>query len=701
MGSQEKRSTAGLKELVPHGYIGIDFGTSNSHFAYCNTDGALAAEPISLDGNEKSVHTCVLWKEPAREESDVVTFGSEAVQEWSNREPAERKGFRFAAGFKPDIVVSERARLDARGFLRKSYLTIREKGVLRAIGRDEGMPVVVGVPAEVGPEHRRITSQIAEEAGFGAVTCIEEPLGALAYHLANNDISAAEARRGVVVVDFGGGTLDVALMDQHGLRDPWGDPTLGGRLFDDLFFQWLLDQNPGKSVDPGDLMFVWQLTCRELKEDFSRRWARMGPTDDFRKRVPIGDNNWLFSRASVDEFRARARSYQPSPVARDYFRTLGNDLSRLGDGGPVDLFDWIRRTLVHSKSGRAPDTFARVLLTGGSSEWPFMKDLAAEVFSVDPKQIIRSASPELTIGSGLAIYNVLSRRYEIACAALRGEAVTRRRDFDSAVAKIIGDFSRAVARDVVDPLMDEVQGIFLKWRLEGGSLDEVEMLVDEVCKAIDVRQVVERHTQALLDNLLKTLRDHLRRWLLEHNIEREVDQFVPARFVLSMGEGEPVRNTADSIAQDIAKGVGGALAVVVSGIILLIQAHLHAAWFLADFLTATIALLAGILVKYSKFKLPEKFTDKASDFVSKKVKAHPWGSLPLRADLKVLQGLISEDRIKLKLYESRAKATTDLAAEIQKKMTELRDTVSAKFESVIGQVIEDLGFLDRVRTKDT
>ena len=53
------------------------------------------------------------------------------------------------------------------------------------------------------------------------------------------------------MVDFGGGTLDVALLDQHGLRDPWGDPTLGGRLFDDLFFQWLLDQNPGKADRSG------------------------------------------------------------------------------------------------------------------------------------------------------------------------------------------------------------------------------------------------------------------------------------------------------------------------------------------------------------------------------------------------------------------------------------------------------------------
>ena len=182
------------------------------------------------------------------------------------------------------------------------------------------MPVVVGVPAEVGPEQRRTTAETRRGSRLRRVTCIEEPLGALAYHLAHNDITAAEARRGVVVVDFGGGTLDVALLDQHGLREPWGDPTLGGRLFDDLFFQWLLDQNPGKKIDAGDVMFVWQLTCRELKEEFSRRWARMGPTDDFRKRVQVGDGNWLFNKASVEEFRKRAANYRPSEVAREYFR---------------------------------------------------------------------------------------------------------------------------------------------------------------------------------------------------------------------------------------------------------------------------------------------------------------------------------------------------------------------------------------------
>ena len=84
-----------------HGFIGIDFGTSNSHISYCNVDGSLLAVPISLGGKDTSVHTCVLC-EPAWEEADIVSFGSEAVQEWLNREGHEAPGpsvrGRFQAG---------------------------------------------------------------------------------------------------------------------------------------------------------------------------------------------------------------------------------------------------------------------------------------------------------------------------------------------------------------------------------------------------------------------------------------------------------------------------------------------------------------------------------------------------------------------------------------------------------------------------
>ena len=43
-----------------------------------------------------------------------------------------------------------------------------------------------------------------------------------------------------LVVDFGGGTCDFAFMYRGMVRNSWGDMELGGRLFDDLFFQWFI-----------------------------------------------------------------------------------------------------------------------------------------------------------------------------------------------------------------------------------------------------------------------------------------------------------------------------------------------------------------------------------------------------------------------------------------------------------------------------
>jgi hypothetical protein len=673
-----------------HGFIGIDFGTSNSHISYCNVEGSLVAVPISLSGKDMSVHTCVLWREPAWEEADIVSFGSEAVQEWLNREQHERRGHRFAAGFKPDIVASKRARRDAWAFLFKSLLAVREKGVVRGVGQDAGMPVVVGVPAEVGEDFKRAIREISFEAGFGVVTCIEEPLGALAYHLAGDDVTAAEARQGVVVIDFGGGTLDVALLDQRGLREPWGDPTLGGRLFDDLFFQWLLDQNPGKEIDPVDLMVAWQVSSRELKENFSRRWQQVGDEmNDFKAKVTIGETIWRFNQASVAEFKRRASDYRPSAVARDYFATMNAGGYPFADGSSINLLDWIKRTMALPDAEKLRGQFARVLLTGGSSEWPFMKKLAAEIFGVGEDKIIRSAAPEMTIGSGLAIYNVLSRRYQNAISKLRDETPGRRTQFEGDIQGRIKGFSHAVARAIIDPLMDKVERRFLKWRSEGGSLQSVEADVAEYSKdaIAGAPVIVEAHSERLANDVLQTLRNHLRRWLIEHDIQREVDQFLPARLRILPESRIAGEDAADSIALEIARSIATSLAAIAGTITLIVTHSLLAAWFLVDIIGATVALVAGVL----GFSV-------LSDAIKEKVKAHEFGSWPGKADLYGMQLAVTENRLKDKMAKCRQQATNDLASKIAQEMSGLRSQAVSQFEAIIEQVIKDLGFLDRIRT---
>ena len=219
--------TNGMKELPPAGYIGIDFGTSTTHIAVCYIDGSVVPQPVPLAG-KPSVMTCLLWRVPYRTEpdvdEDVVTYGEKALRLWSSMNAENRAHHRFAATFKPDIAAGKQAaqaQADTRAFLRKCYKAVRESGTVRGVGRHEGMPVVIGIPAEIGKEQKELTARLARDAGFGEAMAVEEPLGALAFHLADGSVTAAEARRGVLVVDFGGGTLDVAWLDvRKGLRAP-------------------------------------------------------------------------------------------------------------------------------------------------------------------------------------------------------------------------------------------------------------------------------------------------------------------------------------------------------------------------------------------------------------------------------------------------------------------------------------------------
>ncbi len=674
---------AGLKEIDPIGYVGIDFGTSNSHFAYCDVK-ALQAEPIRL-GGASSQATCVLWKRPCLGENEVVAYGTQALQEWSVLNEDERALHVLAAGFKPDLVASEAARRSALAFLRKAYLEMTEGGLVKGIGATAGVPVVIGVPAEIGEEHVAVTGQLAREAGFGSVTCVAEPLGALAYHLANNDLNLQAAREGVVVVDFGGGTLDVAVVDDTGLRQPWGEPLLGGRLFDDLFYQWLLDQSPGLTVKPHDWLYVWTSSCRALKEAFSRHWAQMGPGSKFQFMVPLVDRLVPFKNATVAEFERRAQHYQPSREARAHFHEVGGDLAQLGLS-PINLFEWARAVLNAGASGL---TFRRVLLTGGSSDWPFMRPLAAEAFGVRPENVLRSKQPELTIGSGLALYHALQRRLEKTRHLLRGHKPTRRQQFEQALDERLDNFVTEVPQAALAPLMAEVEPLFLNWYNEGGSLDEVEKQVEQVCQAAGpaLDALLKREAELLGRDVLALMRHHLRQWLAEHAIERDVNAFLPAELgdaVKGAGVGQGVTG---QVAEPLALAFSGALAALVVTVTLVLKAAILGT--MLPLLLNPIGIVIGLIGAAAAVV--------GLGGAHHIIKAHRWGNWPFKGDLRAMWAVLSEARLRQKLAESKDAATAQLSSDLRQALAAMRRQAVEQFDRVIDEVIDDLRVLEQLR----
>ncbi|MGH8470352.1 MAG: Hsp70 family protein [Gammaproteobacteria bacterium] len=674
------------------GYIGIDFGTTNSHFASAVIDEAKPrAEPIAL-GNRHSNATCVLWKKPAVEENDILAIGDVAVESWLFRDEEEREHYHFSASFKPDISVCERARKDAWAFLRKAYLEMREHRTPGNIGHGEGMPVVVGVPAEISEAQQRTTAQVASEAGFGKVECVPEPLGALAYHLAHGQITDEEAQEGVIVIDFGGGTLDVALVDKEGIKEPWGNPNLGGRLFDDLFFQWVLDKNPGIDLtefSEDELMAGWCCGGRELKERFSQHWKLRGVNqdfNDFKLRLSLAFNRQVGrpQGASLAEFKERARTYCSSDVARRYFEAVGRNLNDLGvvPDRPVDLYALIREALSNNgRIDRLARRFSLVVLTGGSSNWPFMAPLAAEVFGVAPDRIIASASPEVTIGQGLAIYNVIRHRHRSIRERITGEKVQRKKALEKRLAKKLQGFGEQVAQAVSSQLMPQMRPAYLEWYRSGGSLLEVETRVKEICSGFNADRIVAEQSVRLTDEVRQITLDFVSSWLKEHGANPRSETL---RVVLSGGDTSKSPQEWD-ISDAMGEGVASSFTQMLAGVVAVIGGALAGGGGAALITTGPIGWIIGaVLAGGAVFGLHET--------IKERLKTWPFTGKWLW----VLHQVVSEKDLLAKLEDAEATLRASLAKRIVADMETHKRTLIGYLDESIDEVIKKFSILEHL-----
>jgi hypothetical protein len=679
-------------------YIGIDFGTSNTHVAYCSDpgEGPLVSIPIKITGKAPTT-TCVLWKTGADGVDYVEEFGTVAIETWSQLEPSERSGRRLAFGFKPDIAHSPRAAEDASAFLTKICQVV--SGVHPAAVRN-GL-TIIGVPAEIGEAHRNLTRDIVRSAGFADAVCIDEPLGALAYHLTNGSLALAEAYQGVVVVDFGGGTLDLALVTaEAGLRAPWGEPVLGGRLFDDLFYQWLIDQNGAFEIDEREKLVVWQKECRELKESFSRRWAMVGDgMADFKFRIDVGDTKKSLRNASAAEFLERARAYRPSPLALNYFRQFGLPEKLAGDT-PIDLLAWIRRVMAREDAGQAvTGRFGKVVLTGGSSEWPFMRRIAAEVFGVDPeKDILRSEDPEATIGSGLALYNALRARHRARRATLQSAGPAARDAFTADVAARLDSFASDVAQGVLGVMMPPIEAAFHDWYRAGGSLNAVEAKVQVISSGMEPRtaDIVNALWRDVSVDLLRLFRDHLGHFLQANEMAKDVARYVPdTAGNLDFGGGHG--GTGAAISGEL-RDFASSMTVVAGsiGTVVIAAVHLHLVVLIAV-AHPLLAVLAGIGTLLTWLGVGAA----VGSAVETAIKEHEFNAVTRN----MLHLALSESRLNEKLSEGREAARATLK---QKILTALAGpdggisivTASGRaFDAMISRAIGDLGVLEGLATR--
>jgi molecular chaperone DnaK len=235
--------------------------------------------------------------------------------------------------------------------------------------------VVVTVPAYFGELGREATKAAARMAGFERVVLAEEPVAAATYfHLEKGEDGM------IAVIDWGGGTLDVAVVEKNGTeilsKLVHGDSELGGTNYDEAVLQLMKVRlhEAGAELDSNKDLATWYQNldrAREAKEMLSKREAVVLVAEAEGKRVPI-----KFTRA---------------------------DLLRVG----ADLDERFRKCCreVLEKLGAEKARIRKVLAVGGSMRLFHVSQMLTEIFGITPSL---DADPDLVVAKGAAIHAAIA-----------------------------------------------------------------------------------------------------------------------------------------------------------------------------------------------------------------------------------------------------------------------------------------------------
>lgn len=234
---------------------------------------------------------------------------------------------------------------------------------------------VITVPAYFSEPQRRATRDAAKLAGLRVIRIVNEPTAtALAYGLQREDVQR------ILVWDLGGGTFDISILELGDgifeVKSVSGNTWLGGDDYDQRLVEYLAEeyeQNFGVPFprDRGE----WQ----RLREEVERVKIRLSSSLKTEVVFPSG--------------AALPGTKNPgAEVTRKQFQELTADLLR-------EMVPPTEQAL--RDAHLTPRDIHRVILAGGASRMPAVRQLAREFFGKEP---YRYLNPDEVVAQGAAIH---------------------------------------------------------------------------------------------------------------------------------------------------------------------------------------------------------------------------------------------------------------------------------------------------------
>lgn len=242
--------------------------------------------------------------------------------------------------------------------------------------------VVITCPAYFGSEEKKATKVAGDLAKLNVIEILAEPTAAALYY----GLTKESGKKTVLVYDLGGGTFDVTVLaiDDGGIKVVCSDGLhdIGGKKWDDALMDYLESEFRAET-DFDDDFDAETLQSLRLKAEETKMQLTM------RDSVPVMvDAAGIRSRVTVDR------------------QTFDDITSNLLSQTIEKTNDCIK---VAEEKGYKID---EILLVGGSTRMPQVKEKLVETYSIEPKIL----EPDEAVAKGAAIYALLTydQKHKIA-----------------------------------------------------------------------------------------------------------------------------------------------------------------------------------------------------------------------------------------------------------------------------------------------
>lgn len=343
--------------------IGIDLGTTNSLIASF-TDGVAKIIPNIL-GNNLTPSVVSVDKETG----DIIV--GELAKERLLTHPELT-----ASNFKRYIGTEKIYNLGSYNFKAEELSSF----VLKSLKEDAEIylketitEAVISVPAYFNDSQRKATKIAAELAGLKVERLISEPTAAaIAY-----GIEEALNETQFLIFDLGGGTFDVSILEIFDsiieVKSVAGNNYLGGEDFNKAIIDYFLKEN---SINPLSLNPKEKSLINKTIEDMKKS---LSSENLVKKEIKLDSGTYSFSLTN-------------------------KEFEKITENLVLKLKEPIEKAL--RDSNISPSDISTVVLIGGSTKMPLIKNIVGKMFNKFPYCNI---NPDETVALGAAIQSALKK----------------------------------------------------------------------------------------------------------------------------------------------------------------------------------------------------------------------------------------------------------------------------------------------------